>query len=208
MRRNLLSRIPAGVGAGKRIADLGEWGTLGSVILATTATGTHGPGALVNDGLTPSLRYAPVLISRTDPAFMLYPDGSYDGPVPSSAVYALYEEGTGNVTAPEADRTITIAATAPGLATITIRLLDAAVSGAALPSLTGIQWAWWDNAADESETWGVTPTASGTTETTDGSGSIALVATGSSKTSGQTAFVSLYKHGHPPRAFSGLLTVD
>lgn len=205
MRRNLLSRIPAGVGAGKRIADLGEWGTLGSVILATTASGTHGPGALVNDGLTPSLRYVPVLVSRTDPAFMLYPDGSYEGPVPSSAVYALYEQGTGNVAAAEADRTITISAT---VATITIRLLDAAVSGAALPGLTGIEWAWWDDAADESETWGVMPTASGTTEVSDATGAIDLVATGSTKTSGQTAFIKLYKHGYPPRAFSGLLTVD
>jgi hypothetical protein len=96
----------------------------------------------------------------------------------------------------------------PGLATITIRLLDAAVSGAALPDLTGIQWAWWDDAADESETWGVMPTAMGTTQTTNAGAAIALVATGSSKTSGQTAFISLYKHGYPPRAFSGLLTVD
>ena len=96
----------------------------------------------------------------------------------------------------------------PGLATITIRLLDAAVAGAALPSLTGIQWAWWDDAADESETWGVTPTASGTTEVSDAAGAIDLVATGSTKTSGQTAFIKLYKHGYPPRAFSGLLTVD
>lgn len=208
MDRDLLATIPAGVSAGLEDGGPPEWGILGSVILATTATGTHGPGALFNDGLTAGLRYVPVLISRSAPAFMLYPDGSYEGPVPSSAVYALYEQGTGNVTAPEADRTITIAATAPGLATITIRLLDAAVAGAALPSLTGIQWAWWDDAADESETWGVTPTASGTTEVSDAAGAIDLVATGSTKTSGQTAFIKLYKHGYPPRAFSGLLTVD
>jgi hypothetical protein len=96
----------------------------------------------------------------------------------------------------------------PGSATITIRLLDAAVSGAALPDLTAIQWAWWDDAADESETWGVMPTAMGTTQTTNAGAAIALVAASSSKTSGQTAFIKLYKHGYPPRAFSGLLTVD
>jgi hypothetical protein len=96
----------------------------------------------------------------------------------------------------------------PGSATITIRLLDAAVSGAPLPDLTGIQWAWWDSAADEAQTWGVTPTASGTTEVSDASGAIDLVAASSTKTSGQTAFIKLYKHGYPPRAFSGLLTVD
>ena len=105
MDRDLLATIPAGVSAGLDDGGLPEWGLLGSVILATTASGTHGPGALVNDGLTPSLRYVPVLISRTDPAFMLYADGSYEGPVPSSAVYRLYEEGTGWV-APE--RTISI----------------------------------------------------------------------------------------------------
>ncbi len=70
-----------------------------------------------------------------------------------------------------------------------------------------MQWAWWDNAADESETWGVAPTASGTTESTDGAGIVTLEAA-SGKTSGETVFVKLYQHGYPPRAFSGLLTVN
>lgn len=96
----------------------------------------------------------------------------------------------------------------PTVATITVRLVDAAVSGSALPSLTGIEWAWWDAATKESETWGVAPTNSGTTESTDGSGSIVLQAPLSTKTSGQQAFVKLYLDGANPRTFGALLTVD
>jgi hypothetical protein len=96
----------------------------------------------------------------------------------------------------------------PGAASVTVRLVDAPSGSAPLPSLTGIQWAWWDNASDESETWGVSPTASGTTESTDGSGSITVTATASTKTSGQTVLIKLYQHGYPPRAFTGLLTVN
>jgi hypothetical protein len=106
MDRDLLATIPAGVSAGLEDGGLPQWGTEGSVILATTASGTHGPGAGMNDSLTPSLRYVFVLMSRTDAGFLLYPDGSYAGPVPSSGVYRLYEESAGWV-APE--RTISIA---------------------------------------------------------------------------------------------------
>ncbi len=95
----------------------------------------------------------------------------------------------------------------PAPATVTIRLVDAAVSGAALPDLAAIQWAWWDDAADESETWGVMPTASGTAESTNEAGALQLEAT-STKSSGQTVLIKLYQHGYPPRAFTGLLTVD
>ncbi|MFN7609490.1 MAG: hypothetical protein ACK5QX_00925, partial [bacterium] len=99
MDRNLLSPIPVGISAGLEIAGPPEWGLLGSQILAETATGTHGPGALFNDGLTPGLRYVPVLLTRSSPAFVLYPNGSYEGPRPSTATYALYESGTGRVLA-------------------------------------------------------------------------------------------------------------
>jgi hypothetical protein len=99
------------------------------------------------------------------------------------------------------------AASEGALATVTVRLVDAAVSGAALPDLAAVQWAWWDTAADESETWGVMPTAQGTAESTDGTGAIQLEAV-SAKTSGQTVLIKLYQHGYPPRAFTGLLTVD
>ena len=111
MDRNLLSTIPSGVSAGLEIAGPVEWGLLGSVILAETATGTHGPGALQNDGLNPALRYVPVLLSRSTPAFTLYPNGSYAGPVPSSGTYALYESGTGLV--PGSPGSITIGVAAP-----------------------------------------------------------------------------------------------
>lgn len=99
------------------------------------------------------------------------------------------------------------AASEGALATVTVRLVDAAVSGAALPDLAAVQWAWWDTAADESETWGVMPTAQGTAESTDGTGAIQLEAV-SAKTSGQTVLIKLYQHGYPPRAFTGLLTID
>lgn len=205
MDRNLLATIPAGVSAGLEDGGPPEWGTPGSVILATTATGTHGPGALVNDGLTLGLRYVPVLISRTDPAFMLYPDGSFDGPVPSSAVYALYEEGTGNVAAPEADRTITISGS---VATITIQLLDRSTALEKLPGLSGIQWGWWDSAIDFSGTLGVTPTASGSAASTNSSGAVVIQAPASTKTSGQTAFVMMHLPGSNPRTLGALLPVD
>jgi len=112
MRRNLLSRIPVGVGAGQRQGGSWLWGLLGSQILAETATGTHGPGALFNDGLTAGLRYVPVLLTRSAPAFILFPNGSYEGPNPSSATYALYEQGTGRVLAGDPG-TISISTTLP-----------------------------------------------------------------------------------------------
>lgn len=99
MRRNMLSRIPVGVSAGKRQGGHWQWGIPGDVILATTATGTHGPGALYNDDLDPALRYVPALLARTAEDFLLFPDGSFDGPNPSVATYALYEQGTGRVLA-------------------------------------------------------------------------------------------------------------
>lgn len=92
--------------------------------------------------------------------------------------------------------------------TITIRLVDAAASGSALPSLTGIQWAWWDSATDLSDTLGVSPTNSGTAESTDGSGNLVVSASSSTKTSGQQAFVMLHVTGSNPRTFGALLTVD
>jgi hypothetical protein len=205
MDRDLLSTIPVGISAGLEIAGPPEWGLLGSQILAETATGTHGPGALYNDGLTPSLRYVPVLLTRSAPAFILFPNGSFEGPNPSSATYALYESGTGRVLAGDPG-VITIAAPAAP-ATVTIRLVDSAVSGAALPDLAAIQWGWWDNAADEAETRGVAPTASGNAESTDATGALQLSAN-STKSSGQTVLIKLYQHGYPPRAFTGLLTVD
>lgn len=91
--------------------------------------------------------------------------------------------------------------------TITIRLVDAPVNGQPLPNLTNILWGVWENAADESETWGIPPTASGTTESTDGSGTIQLQFT-SAKTSGQAVLVKTYKHGNPPRAMTALFAID
>lgn len=96
---------------------------------------------------------------------------------------------------------------APSLPTITVRLVDAAVSGGPLPSLTGIQWGWWDSATDLEDTFGVAPTASGTAETTDAAGNIVMTAAGSTKTSGQQAFILLHVPGSNPRTFGALLTV-
>lgn len=95
----------------------------------------------------------------------------------------------------------------PANPTITIRLLDAAVSGSPLPSLTGIEWGWWDSALTLADTFGVAPTNSGTAESTDGSGNLAIVAPDSGKTSGQQAFVLLHDPTGP-RTFGALLTVD
>lgn len=97
MDRNLLSTIPAGVSAGFEDGGSPAWGLLGSQILSETATGAHGPGALINDSLTPGLLYVPVLISRSAETFVLYPNGSFEGPNPSTATYSLYEENTGLV---------------------------------------------------------------------------------------------------------------
>lgn len=97
MDRNLLSTIPVGVSAGFEDGGSPAWGLLGSQILSETATGTHGPGALINDSLTPGLLYVPVLVSRSAETFVLYPNGSFEGPNPSTATYSLYEENTGLV---------------------------------------------------------------------------------------------------------------
>jgi hypothetical protein len=123
-----------------------------------------------------------------DQPFSLAPDG----PVVMAATFGA----SGN-----------IVSAAAGSATVTIRLLDKAEGGEPLPDLVGIQWGWWDDAADEAETWGAMPTGSGTTESTDGTGAIQVSAP-SSKSSGQTVLIKLYQHGYPPRAFTGLLTVD
>lgn len=97
MDRNLLSTIPVGVSAGFEDGGSPAWGLLGSQILSETATGTNGPGALINDGLTSGLLYVPVLVSRSAETFILYPNGSFEGPNPSTATYSLYEENTGLV---------------------------------------------------------------------------------------------------------------
>ena len=202
MDRDLLATIPAGVSAGLDDGGLPVWGLLGSVILATTATGTHGPGALVNDGLTPSLRYVPVLMSRTDPAFMLYPDGSYDGPVPSSAVYALYEEGTGNVAAPEADRTITITG---AVATVTLRILDKAEAGSKLAASAGWDFFWYDDATTMAQAVAGTPTISFLSQSIGADGKKVLALAGSTKTSGQSGYL-MFSNG--ARSFAALVEVD
>ncbi len=95
----------------------------------------------------------------------------------------------------------------PGAATVTIRLVDAAVNGQPLANLSAIQWSWWDDAVDEASTRGVPPTASGNVQITDEAGAMQLAAN-STKSSGQPVFIDLYQHGYPPRAFKGLLVID
>lgn len=206
MDRNLLSTIPAGVSAGLEDGGSPEWGLLGSQILAETSTGTHGPGALFNDGLTAGLRYVPVLVSRSSAAFRLYPNGSFAGPNPSSATYNLYEQGTGLTEGSPAS--INIGA-APEVATITLQLLDAAVGGSPLAGLSPIRWATYDGAAQLSETWGVAPTDSGLTESADGAAQLVLELPNTTRTSGQGVYLQLEAgSGAGVRTFGAVVLVD
>lgn len=87
--------------------------------------------------------------------------------------------------------------------TITLRLTSD--GSAALPSLTGLRWAWWDQATPDLKEW---PTDQGTAESTDGSGDISITIH-TSLTTGQTGWLEVTEsdgdaaQSPPPRMFSG-----
>lgn len=137
MDRNLLSVQPAGIGAGLEIAGPGTWGMLGSDILASSATGEHGPGLAANDGLTPGLRYVYLLDTRSAPSVILYPDSSHEGPVPYSGTVRLYEQGTGDVGGTLAQRSFSVSAASTATApTISAQPQPQAVAPGAVAGFT------------------------------------------------------------------------
>lgn len=78
-------------------------------------------------------------------------------------------------------------AAAAFVASITVILTD--VNNAVIPNLTGLKWAWWDSPVVSSQ---VTPTATGTGATTNGSGLFSIgTLTGTALTSGQTGWIEI-----------------
>jgi hypothetical protein len=70
--------------------------------------------------------------------------------------------------------------------TLTITLVDAA--GSALPDLTGLSWAWFDESTPDAAT---APVNQGTGETTDGAGEFSVQLTNTTLTSGGTGMLAL-----------------
>lgn len=187
-------------------------GVLGSVIRATTATGTHGPGYLYNDltgaddlkeirGLIVTPPSAGTFTAFEDGSFTLVgaPDGSY------SFLYRLFADGADLGTA-SADITIgdfvAVTAAISGTVTGTVAASVGGGSGAApatsitltltsngtapVPGLTGLHWAFFDEALPSAFT---APAAQGSVETTDGSGVLVLNITGSTLNAGDTGWL-------------------
>jgi hypothetical protein len=65
-------------------------------------------------------------------------------------------------------------------------LVDAA--GTALPNLTGLSWAWFDESTPDAAT---APVNQGTGEITDGAGEFSVQLTNTTLTSGQTGMLAL-----------------
>lgn len=102
----------------------------------------------------------------------------------------------------------------PGVATLTIRVLDKAEAGSPLASATGWDFFWYDDATTLAEALAATPTYSALAQSLDASGSITLTLAGSSKTSGQSGYL-MFSNGDgtttqspPPRSFAALVEVD
>lgn len=97
----------------------------------------------------------------------------------------------------------------PAARTITLQVLDAAAGGAALASLSPIQWASYDTATQLSQTWGVAPTDSGTAESTNGAGLLVIELPNTTRTSGQPVYLQLQAgSGASTRTFGAVVTVD
>jgi hypothetical protein len=90
-----------------------------------------------------------------------------------------------------------------------LQVLDAAAGGAALASLSPIQWASYDTATQLSQTWGVAPTDSGTAESTNGAGLLVIELPNTTRTSGQPVYLQLQAgSGASTRTFGAVVTVD
>lgn len=153
MHSNELSPIPPGtVGAGLPVPG-GLWGLLGSDIVASSGSGTHGPGLAVNDSLTPSLRYVYVLETRSAAAVVLYPDSSHEGPVPYSGTVRLYEQGSGELPGTTLQRSFSVSA-APAAPVITAGPLPQSVTEGAPATFsvaatgTGLAYQWQRNGSN------------------------------------------------------------
>jgi len=77
---------------GRAILGTQYVGLLGSQILAATATGTNGPGAMYNDGLVSSKRYRMLLANPSAFPGVVYEDGSFMASAAVSTTYRLYED--------------------------------------------------------------------------------------------------------------------
>jgi hypothetical protein len=67
-------------------------GLLAEQILADTATGPNGPGAMYNDGLVPGKRYRMVLANPASFPGTVFEDGSFIASASFSDTYRLYED--------------------------------------------------------------------------------------------------------------------
>jgi hypothetical protein len=92
----------------KRILGTPYIGLTGAQILAQTAAGEFGAGAMYNDGLVPDRRYRMIVLASTFAAnaLRLEEDGSGYFAGAGAALYMLQEDGA-PVSAPPAQRTLT-----------------------------------------------------------------------------------------------------
>ena len=92
-----------------------------------------------------------------------------------------------------------------------LRLIDKAASGAALPSLTGLKWAFYDTT--DPSAWAAGPVDKGSGESTDGSGDLLVNLTNTTLSAGQVGWLIVTNsdgtvtQSPPCRSFCGPVTV-
>lgn len=95
--------------------------------------------------------------------------------------------------------------------TVTLRLVNKAESGAAMPSLTGLRWAFYDTT--DPSAWAAGPVDKGSSESTDGSGDLVVSLPNTTLTAGQVGWLIVtdsdgtVTQSPPCRSFCGPVTV-
>lgn len=123
--------------------------------------------------------------------------------------WSVIGRGFGRLTLPGG---VTSAAPPPPTGrTVTLRLIDKAASGAALPSLTGLKWAFYDTT--DPSAWAAGPVDKGSGESTDGSGDLLVNLTNTTLSAGQVGWLIVTNsdgtvtQSPPCRSFCGPVTV-
>ena len=99
----------------------------------------------------------------------------------------------------------------PAGRTVTLRLVNKAESGAAMPSLTGLRWAFYDTT--DPSAWAAGPVDKGSSESTDGSGDLVVSLPNTTLTAGQVGWLIVtdsdgtVTQSPPCRSFCGPVTV-
>lgn len=121
----------------------------------------------------------------------------------------VLSRGTGRLILPGG---VTSAAPPPPTGrTVTLHLVDKAASGVALPSLTGLKWAFYDTT--DPSAWAAGPVDKGSGESTDGSGDLVVSLPNTTLSAGQVGWLIVtdsdgtVTQSPPCRSFCGPVTV-